>query len=697
MADYDPTPPIPEGESGSPINPTTVPPSGTGATSSGGVVVSNVSRTLDSVSIYALGSLPITDPTAPKANYLLVGSYTGNSAFDQLSGRFRVTLNAADVDDGIYNLIGTNPEAQFDQGWGENQIVVPIALTADNNNYGWQSRVKTDADAYSTASLLYFKTAPIAAYLYLPTVSAVTDTTASIACLFYANTYHSLCNARLQYKAASSGTWVTAGATAPCNGYDQKDIGRDLTGLTERTVYNVRLALSREVAGGTVETYSDTLTFVTNMGAVWPTPTTLAATSIGESSAILNGALSKISQANVPYSFLYGLANPPTTEVGISAVDVTSIAYVNYKLTGLAESTLYYFRLKAGDTSPDYGSVLSFTTTPSQETQAKEDDMLPIQTFDRKYGVETYLYFVVPSPSPDSNTLYTGAAPWAAGESKITTWIAPDTSTGPTDTTYLPTQVSGPIYKLRVAAGELAFDEVFITLIDTGVAARNVLLRVRTQMELGTVVVDAVTGTRTNASAMKLSGHGSGAGLEAIGGATGVDIDAVLASNFLHVGTAGTQHTVSNTQILLGTSSSNTADLYNGCLIGITGGTGAGQSRLILDYVGGTYPSGATNDGNHEATVDTAWTTNPDNTSIYAITPGPRTWEQAPTAELAGVPTTASGYGAFLQLLFQRFAFKITQDSTTQKWYKANGTTELLNRPVSDTGGVQTVGTLATT
>lgn len=53
-----------------------------------------------------------------------------------------------------------------------------------------------------------------------------------------------------------------------------------------------------------------------------------------------------------------------------------------------------------------------------------------------------------------------------------------------------------------------------------------------------------------------------------------------------------------------------TNDYYNGSLVYILSGTGAGQARFITDYVGATTV----------ATVDT-WITNPDNTSVFAVLP----------------------------------------------------------------------------
>jgi len=72
-------------------------------------------------------------------------------------------------------------------------------------------------------------------------------------------------------------------------------------------------------------------------------------------------------------------------------------------------------------------------------------------------------------------------------------------------------------------------------------------------------------------------------------------------------GTAQTGST--STTIKLATGASATDDAYNGMYVTITSGTGNGQERLITDYVGST----------RVATVDTAWTTTPDNTSVYAL------------------------------------------------------------------------------
>lgn len=64
-----------------------------------------------------------------------------------------------------------------------------------------------------------------------------------------------------------------------------------------------------------------------------------------------------------------------------------------------------------------------------------------------------------------------------------------------------------------------------------------------------------------------------------------------------------------STTIKLATAASATDDVYNGMYVRITGGTGNGQVRRITDYVGAT----------RVATINTAWTTTPDATSVYSL------------------------------------------------------------------------------
>lgn len=90
------------------------------------------------------------------------------------------------------------------------------------------------------------------------------------------------------------------------------------------------------------------------------------------------------------------------------------------------------------------------------------------------------------------------------------------------------------------------------------------------------------------------------------------------------------------TTITLDASASATNDFYNQCRIYLTGGTGVGQSRKVLDYVGSTKV----------ATVR-AWITNPDNTTTFAILPEDSVWDDITADHLTsgstGVALNAAG------------------------------------------------------
>lgn len=76
----------------------------------------------------------------------------------------------------------------------------------------------------------------------------------------------------------------------------------------------------------------------------------------------------------------------------------------------------------------------------------------------------------------------------------------------------------------------------------------------------------------------------------------------------LQIVRSGTAQAGAGTTITLDASASAADDFYNFSILQIVGGTGAGQGRIIEDYVGATKV----------ATV-AAWVTNPDNTSVFVI------------------------------------------------------------------------------
>jgi hypothetical protein len=73
---------------------------------------------------------------------------------------------------------------------------------------------------------------------------------------------------------------------------------------------------------------------------------------------------------------------------------------------------------------------------------------------------------------------------------------------------------------------------------------------------------------------------------------------------------SGTAQAGAASTITLDSGASAVNSVYNGTVISLDGGTGSGQSRIITGYVGATKV----------ATVDSAWTVTPDNTSTFDIT-----------------------------------------------------------------------------
>jgi hypothetical protein len=87
-----------------------------------------------------------------------------------------------------------------------------------------------------------------------------------------------------------------------------------------------------------------------------------------------------------------------------------------------------------------------------------------------------------------------------------------------------------------------------------------------------------------------------------------VSIDAIGCMGILHAGLA---QTGAATTITLASTASSVNDYYDGHIVQIQAGTGAGQARIISSYVGSTKI----------ATITEGWATTPDNTSVYIIRP----------------------------------------------------------------------------
>lgn len=355
-------------------------------------------------------------------------------------------------------------------------------------------------------------------------------------------------------------------------------------------------------------------------------------------------------------------------------------------VSSLTKQRTYYFKAKAVYTANGggtlYGDELTFTTGAEPLAAALEEEHMQTIQFDGQYGQVKTVTFTLRTPAGTSSDLfYTDTAPLQADCKVFKDGVFDGTSD---NAAVRVLDGAHAIYTLALSEDEMEAETIDVIIHDiSGTAFRDAHIQIRTACRLSEIDVDATNGP-VNATALTLIGNADGHGMSATSTGDGQDINAVISSMWLRIGFAQTQGAPNGVKIKLDANASAVDDFYNGCVVAILGGDGAGQARIVIDY----------NGGQREATVDTTWSTIPNNTSTYALGPGARPWTLAPEAELASVPAANGGYGEMLQLLFQRFAFKVEQTASAQTWSDSAGT-PIFDRPVSDDGVTQTVEALA--
>jgi hypothetical protein len=361
-----------------------------------------------------------------------------------------------------------------------------------------------------------------------------------------------------------------------------------------------------------------------------------------------------------------------TTEQGFSAA-----------ISGVVPNRTQFFRALCEYPDPTFvsliqGESLKFHTPFAPLADALKEDHMHIYEYDGKYGVASAFYFTLSAPATTNSDRLVNDAPgvlFVAGDIKISkdggafadVLIASITQVA----------VGNPLYKLSLSASEMSGTQIVVQFVDQdGPAFRDAFVFVRTKMQLGQMDVDA-TQIGGNTPGFIVTGVGTAPGIVATGGASSTgDISGANSSQVLHRGTAPAG---SGTGITLDATAIGSDDYYVGSIISITGGSGVGQSRVIIDYVGATKI----------ATVNRAWSTAPALGSTFVITEGQEVWTQKATGELATLPTSGSTYGEFIQFLFQRFGYYRTQTASHFDMYKADSTTLLAGGNVSDDGLIQ--------
>jgi len=155
----------------------------------------------------------------------------------------------------------------------------------------------------------------------------------------------------------SYGTVVNA-IPSPVTGISDTPVSYALSGLQPNTTYHYR-AVGVNVAG---TANGGDLTFTTTSLA--PTVVTTAATSVGASSATLNGTVNANNQSST-VTFEYGLTTAYGTTVNAVPNTVTgfTVTPVSASLTTLALNQTYHYRVVAVNaTGTSYGDDLTFST-----------------------------------------------------------------------------------------------------------------------------------------------------------------------------------------------------------------------------------------------------------------------------------------------------------------------------------------------
>ncbi len=167
-------------------------------------------------------------------------------------------------------------------------------------------------------------------------------------------------NTNISFEYGTTTAYGNSITTSPstASGTNNQPISYNLTGLALNTTYHYRIS-GQNTSG--VSNGAD-MSFTT--GGIIPSVTTLAASNISGSSALLNGTINANTQST-SVTFEYG----PTTAYGKSAqaipniINGTTDTPVSYILTGLKPETIYHFRaIGQNGIGRATGSDMTFTT-----------------------------------------------------------------------------------------------------------------------------------------------------------------------------------------------------------------------------------------------------------------------------------------------------------------------------------------------
>lgn len=263
----------------------------------------------------------------------------------------------------------------------------------------------------------------------------------------------------------------------------------------------------------TIDTYTEDQ-------SIDPEATTSPATSIGTTTAQLNGLADPNGTSGAAISFSYGtdpaLVGATTVAVGTTTTSTSPYA-ISAALTGLTSGTLYYFRANVGQSS---GAILSFVTTEPVGTPTVSTAAASGVT---TAGAATFNGFVDPNQVPNGAKVQfqyatdsSGGFCSALGTITATGFVQSDTGTGTTDAIYtgaFPTATSYDITGLtsnaRYCFRVVAYYNASTANWNTSVAGgwMSVLMTTKTAQTITfPAIADTVFGAGVTAAATASSG-----------------------------------------------------------------------------------------------------------------------------------------------------------------------------------------------
>ena len=258
---------------------------------------------------------------------------------------------------GLTDSYGSTATSTPGSASGTSNTALSAALTGLTPNQTYHFRVKAVNDGGTTYGVdMTFTTSAAAPTAITDAASGIGETTATLNGTVNAKN----ANTTLSFEYGLTDSYGSTATSTPgsASGTSNTSLSAALTGLTPNQIYHYRVKSVND--GGT--TYGGDMTFTTTMAP--PVAATSAATSVGQSSATLNGSMNaRNTSTSITFEYGTDVSYGASINATPATVEGTETAVVNAALTVLAPNTLYHYRIvgtSGGGTTR--GADMTFTT-----------------------------------------------------------------------------------------------------------------------------------------------------------------------------------------------------------------------------------------------------------------------------------------------------------------------------------------------